>query len=247
LAAESFLSVLWPEHRVKETTFRGVTLTDEQILAEMQRFDAELRDKFSAWGTWAIEHDGKFYPPKKLLSMATGIDVDEFNGGAPANDRFKALGFSVVRRSGSEEPDEQIEEAIETSLSLERDLENFLAADLSQLEAGLQLFNRDGKSGKQFAVDAAGRIDLLCIDQAQNFVVLELKSGEADDKVCAQVLRYMGWVKKNVAGGRGVRGIIVANDFSEKLKYAVMPVPAIMLKKYEVRFQFVDIAVAIDA
>ena len=213
----------------------------------MQRFDAEFRDKFSAWGTWAIERDGKYYPPKKLLSMATGIDVDDFNGGPPTNDRFKELGFNVVSRSGLQEAEEEIEEAIETSLSLERDLENFLVADLNQLEDGLQLFSRDGKSGKQFDVGDAGRIDLLCIDQAQNFVVLELKSGEADDKVCAQVLRYMGWVKKNVAGGRGVRGIIVANDFSEKLKYAVMPVPAIILKKYEVRFRFADIAVAVDA
>ena len=222
-------------------------LTDERISAEMVRFDAELRGTFSAWGTWAIECDGKFYPPKKLLSMATGIDVDDFNGGPTTNDRFKELGFSVVRRSGLPEAEDLIEEAIETSLSLERDLENFLAADLSQLEAGLQLFNRDGKSGKQFDVGEAGRIDLLCIDQAQNFVVLELKSGEADDKVCAQVLRYMGWVKKNVAGPRGVRGIIVANDFNEKIKYAVMPVPAIMLKRYEVRFQFADVTVAVEA
>jgi hypothetical protein len=52
----------------------------------------------------------------------------------------------------------------------------------------------------------------------------------------------MGWIKKNVAADRGVRGIIVANDFSEKLKYAVMPVPAIALKRYEVRFQFADVS-----
>lgn len=227
---------------MKQTTFRGVPLTDEKVLVEMQRFDTEFRDKFSAWGIWAIERDGKYYPPKKLLSMATGVGVDEFNGGPPTNDRFKELDFNIVRRSGSQEAEEEIEEAIETSLSMERDLENFLVKDLAQLELGLQLFSQNSKSGKQFDTGDAGRIDLLCIDQNQNFVVLELKAGEADDKVCSQLLRYMGWVKKNVARDRDVRGIIVANEFSEKLKYAVMPVPAITLKKYDVSFQFANVS-----
>jgi hypothetical protein len=71
---------------------------------------------------------------------------------------------------------------------------------------------------------------------------LELKAGEADEKVCAQVLRYMGWVQENLAAGRHVRGMIVANDFSEKLKYAVKPVPTIALKKYEVSFRFENVA-----
>jgi Endonuclease NucS C-terminal domain len=226
---------------MKETTFKGVKLTDERILAEMRRFDAEFRDKFTAWGVWAIERDGKYYPPKKLLSMATGIDVDEFNGGEATNSKFRELGFTVVRRSGAPEAEEEIEEAVETSLSLERDLENFLVTDLGQLESGLQLVQIDGKSGRQFDTGDAGRMDLLCVDQNQDFVVLELKAGEADDKVCSQILKYMGWLKQNLAKDRGVRGIIIANDFSEKLKYAVMPVPAITLKKYDVRFEFTSL------
>jgi RecB family endonuclease NucS len=179
--------------------------------------------------------------------MATGIDVDEFNGGPPTNDRFKELDFNVVRRTASVDAQEEIEEAIETALSIENDLETFLVADLGQLEAGLRLFNDSGKSGRQFVAGEAGRIDLLCLDQNQDFVVLELKAGEADDRVCAQVLRYMGWIKKNVAADRRVRGIIVANDFTAKLRYAVMPVPAITLKKYDVRFQFTDLAFASES
>lgn len=94
---------------MKETTFKGVKLTDEGILAEMHRFDAELRDKFTAWGTWAIERDEKYYPPKTILSMASGIDVDQFNGGKQTNDRFKELDFTVVRRPGSAEVERALE------------------------------------------------------------------------------------------------------------------------------------------
>ena len=81
---------------------------------------------------------------------------------------------------------------VAASLSLERDLENFLIADLTQLEFGLQLFQENDKSGKQFIAGDAGRIDVLCVDQSQNLVVLELKAGEADDKVATQILRCMG-------------------------------------------------------
>ena len=121
-------------------------------------------------------------------------------------------------------------------------MENFLITNLTQLEPGLSLFQEQEKSGKQFDAGPAGRIDILCVDQVHNLVVLELKAGEADDKVCTQVLRYMGWVQENVAKGHQVRGMIIANEFNEKLKYAVKPVPMIALKKYDVSFKFANIS-----
>jgi hypothetical protein len=177
-----------------------------------------------------VKHDEKLYPPKQVLSMATGISVDEFGGGDYTNRRFFDLGFEVVTAIPPPESVEEVEEAVETSLSLQRDLENFLVGNLEQLEPGLSLFEEKEKLGKQFDAGPAGRIDVLCVDQHRNLEVLELKAGEADDKVCAQVLRYMGWVQENVAEGRQVRGLIVANGFSEKLKYAVRPVPTIGLR-----------------
>jgi endonuclease len=52
----------------------------------------------------------------------------------------------------------------------------------------------------------------------------------------------MGWVQENIAKGRQVRGMIVANEFNEKLKYAVKPVSMIALKKYDVSFKFANIS-----
>jgi Endonuclease NucS len=227
---------------MKQTTFKGKVVTYEDVVRQMVRFDKDHREGFSKWGTFAVRHGENLYPPKQVLSMATGFSVDEFSGGDYTNRHFLELGFEVVNSVPMAENLKEIEEAVETSLSLERDLENFLVTNLSHLEPGLILFKENEKFGKQFDAGPAGRIDVLCIDQHRSLVVLELKAGEADEKVCAQVLRYMGWVQENLAAGRHVRGMIVANDFSEKLKYAVKPVPTIALKKYEVSFRFENVA-----
>lgn len=81
-----------------------------------------------------------------------------------------------------------------------------------------------------------GRLDLLAQDSQGRFVVIELKVGKADDKVCGQVLRYMGRVKRNIAQGQDVRGIIVANDFTDRVRFAAEATSNVILKKYEIHF-----------
>lgn len=84
------------------------------------------------------------------------------------------------------------------------------------------------------------RIDILAKDIANNFVVIELKAGVADLSTFGQISAYVGWVKQNLAPEGNVRGIIVANDFDEKMKYAIKSVPNIKLKRYMLEFQFED-------
>lgn len=126
------------------------------------------------------------------------------------------------------------------SLSLERDLEANLIGSLDRLEPGLRLFDQDGMRGQQLDTGVVGRLDLLAIDQQDRLVVVELKVGKADDRACGQLLRYMGWVKREIANGRPVRGIVVANEFSERLRYAVDALSNVELKQYEIRFTFSD-------
>lgn len=130
--------------------------------------------------------------------------------------------------------------AMETSVSLERDLERSLVTNLSQLERGLRVYHADGLQGHQLDTDVVGRIDILAVDEQGGFVVIELKAGEADERVYGQILRYMGWVKRELAGGKPVRGIIVANSFHERAKYAMEATPNIKLVRYEVSFRFLD-------
>lgn len=131
--------------------------------------------------------------------------------------------------------------AIDTSLTLERDMERSLLRDLGQLEAGLKLYDGNGISGNQFDTGTVGRLDILAADAKGSLVVIELKAGRADDRVCGQILRYIGWVKENLGVNRSVRGIVVANDFSESLRFAAKAMPGVALKRYEVRFEFTDV------
>jgi len=46
----------------------------------------------------------------------------------------------------------------------------------------------------------------VLVDKAGAFVVIELKAGKAVDSVCGQILGYIAWVRKELAGGKKVRG-----------------------------------------
>jgi len=136
-----------------------------------------------------------------------------------------------------QEDEAQEEDLAGAAISLERDLELFLCNNLGSLEDGLKLYGNDSLTGRQVPVDT-GRIDLLAVDKDGGLVVIELKAGMADHRVCGQVLRYMGWVQKHMAGGKPVRGIVVANDFDDSLKYAVVAMPSIRLYRYKALFEF---------
>jgi endonuclease len=139
----------------------------------------------------------------------------------------------------AEERADEDETAVGAGLSLERDLEEHLASNINRLEAGMTLVDYAGSGGQQVDTGSVGRIDLLARDAAGALVVIELKAGTADDRVCGQILRYMGWTRRQISGDREVRGIIVANDFTERLQYAAEAMANVELIRYEVEFSFV--------
>jgi len=135
----------------------------------------------------------------------------------------------------------QEETIINTALSFERDLENSLSTNIGQLEPGLEIYNKDDLYGQQLDTGVVGRLDILAEDSEGRLVVIELKAGDAGDKVCGQLLRYMGWVKRELAEeSQEIRGIIVANSFKDQLKYAVEAMPSVTLKRYSINFSYFD-------
>jgi len=124
-----------------------------------------------------------------------------------------------------------VAEALETTFSLERDLQHALRSNIEQLESGLKIV--DGGTERSVA---SGRIDITAEDRQGATVVIELKAGEADRDAIAQVLSYMG----DIAGtnSKQVRSILVAGDFSARAVSAARAVPNIELKKYSFKFSF---------
>ncbi len=78
---------------------------------------------------------------------------------------------------------------------------------------------------------------VLAVAQNGDYVVIELKVSRGYDRTLGQILRYMGWVQKNLAGDKPVRGIIVASEISEDLRLAASRVPDITLVEYEISFK----------
>jgi hypothetical protein len=122
-------------------------------------------------------------------------------------------------------PVEHDEEA-DQAFAAESDLRDFLAKNLACIEPGLSLFEQ----GVEFAVEN-GFIDILCVDKAGQFVVIELKVGRGRNKTIGQLLYYMGWVDKNL-GKAPCRGMIIAKDIPVDLQLAVKRVPGVSILRY---------------
>ena len=82
------------------------------------------------------------------------------------------------------------------------------------------LIYEEGVLKSQQYPTSIGRIDILATDKkTKNYVVIELKKNQTSDDTIGQLSRYMGWIKEHKKDD-GVKGIIVAGKFDEKLKYA---------------------------
>ena len=151
---------------------------------------------------------------------------------------FEGLGIRQVIESSVDVDEETPIEGETFQFPIEANLRDFLILNLHTIKGNkLKLyFDGTGRDGKEYPTGGLGFIDILTIDEDGNFVVFELKLSKGPDRAIGQILRYMGWVKMNLANGKKVSGIIVANKMDEKIKYAVSMVEGIKLFEYELKF-----------
>jgi hypothetical protein len=136
--------------------------------------------------------------------------------------------------SPADQIEAEVEESIEASVSLERDLHSYLAARVSEIESGLTLV----ESGVEYQIEA-GRIDLLARDVNKYLVVVELKAGKAKDSALGQLLGYVGCLSGSEAN---VRGILVASSFDSRVIFAARGLPNVKLVRYQLSFNLEEVS-----
>lgn len=151
-----------------------------------------------------------------------------------------AVGDDVVDEV-EEDESEEVQVSDGKRFALEHHLRDFLAKDVTLIEPGMILFAEiEGIDGVEVPMGGSRAADILAVDPAGNLVVIELKVSRGHEKTVGQLLRYIGFAKREYAKGRKVRGIIVASEISNDLRLAVEPLQDaldVRLMKYTLKFE----------
>lgn len=200
---------------------------------ELDQLVGGLPESARKWGAWWANNRSSQAHSRFWLDAGRKASLD-FRGRV-ATFRLDASGGEPEAES------EELAEAqgllsgfVESSISLERDLEDHLVSRLDQLEPGLSLVTRQASTG-------VGRVDLLARSKLGETVVIEIKVGDARDSAIGQVARYMGWYAR--AELRPPRAILIAAAFSDPIRYAAEAVPGLRLVAYRVSFSFESVRV----
>ena len=109
------------------------------------------------------------------------------------------------------------EDIFTTSFSYEKDLKNSLISQAEELFPGYKIL------GDEYPIKGK-KIDVLLENKNENkLLVVKLKAGLADLKVCGQIMMYIGPLMQKYRD-REILGIIIAGEIDESLKMAVLAV-----------------------
>ncbi|GEM_PF-1554852 len=215
------------------------------------------------FGDLITNNDGKYQTPRKdLLDKIGGKYIDKYTPFVfkSINDWFNFYGDYSRRPTSFELFKYQIETAVPSEakkiskdsvellktlskeeqkeiedLIYEKEIEDIYSRKPSLIESGLTMV----ENGRQYST-LIGRIDMLCKDGTGHYVVVEIKRGNAEDKVIGQMLRYIGWVHQNLDGSGKTRGVILAESFSDKIKHARIGLLKENSKSF-IKFRVVDV------
>lgn len=154
-----------------------------------------------------------------------------------SEDKFRNFAESSGMQPALSEAPEALEDP--SAFVLEKYLEDFIVSNFDTIFKGQFRIYEDaeGNDGQQYSTDI-GQIDILSVDpKSKSFTVIELKKGRPSDQVVGQVLRYMGWVKKNLCtNGESVKGLVICHEHDPKLTYALEMTTNIDVLYYSVSF-----------
>jgi endonuclease len=224
----------------------GAGPTDRKPLGEGGHF---TRQEILGWFQ-------KLYPKLKTATVNAHLTVMSTNAQSRVHHNLRANGaddllfqidssnFRLYVKDSDPSPiykpqedgdaDDAGDNTVEThEFAYERDLKNFLVNNPHVIAPSLTVYKDGEITGVEFPV--GGRyIDILAMDKDQDFVVIELKVSKGYDRAVGQLLRYMAWIKKNLAEkGQKVKGMIIARSISDDLSLATSLVENVELFEYE--------------
>ena len=218
---------LSPEERRKFSHGREIFTTDYGVyLDETRLFETSI-------------------PADELVEALTFIENKEywysyFQGGTREifeKDYITITGARPTTLTGQIRATEDLQS--ESQFALEAHLEEFMFNNWEQIDFGekLSLYTDEEQNGRQYPAETWS-IDFLCLDANGDFVIIELKRGKTSDAVVGQVLRYIGWVSENLAlPTQKARGIIIAHEVDDSLRYSVRGLPNVRVMTYQVDFR----------
>jgi len=126
---------------------------------------------------------------------------------------------------------------------MEKHLEEFIITNWNEIDLGKKydlIYDEGELISQQFRTDI-GFIDILAKDKKDgSYVVIELKKNQTSDDTIGQIARYMGWIRDHKKD-ENVKGIIIASEFTKKLKYAIKYVKNIDVLSYEINFSLNEV------
>jgi len=132
------------------------------------------------------------------------------------------------------------------AFQMEKQLEDFLVQNWGNTSLGkdFDLYEDENGTGQQYQTDT-GPLDLLAVSKdGKTLLVIELKRGRASDAVVGQIMRYMGFVKRELLeSGQNVRGLIIALDDDIRVRNALSVVTDIDFMTYRVKFELTEVGI----
>lgn len=187
--------------------------------------------------------DSFVFKAYKLEFQDTKIQYSYFDTKASASDQDIESDLGVIldyyKKTVSIESASPTSAYSQGVFYMEKQLEDFIIYNWNKTELGKKydLIIEDGELiSQQFRTDI-GPIDILAIDKnTKHYVVIELKKNQTSDDTIGQLTRYMGWIKEK-KNDDGVKGVIIAGEYDQRLDYALQMVPNIEVFLYEVDFK----------
>ena len=126
------------------------------------------------------------------------------------------------------------------NFGMEKHLEDFLIANWDKTEIGksYDLIYEEGDLVSQQFLTEVGPIDILAKHKTDgNYLVVELKKGRTSDSVVGQILRYIGWVRKELSNGCEVKGLVIVPEVDRRLELSLSELQNIGLMTYKINFK----------